>query len=87
MTTTNNHVTTPRFNGFKAGSTCFDPPWPPLPLPPPLLMVCAPLGRPTRHSPTSLDRKLDGNNDDDDDEEEDDDKEEDGKLQCWQIMK
>ena len=59
----------------------------PLAPPPPLLMVCAPLGRPTRHSPTSLDRKLDGNNDDDDDEEEDDDKEEDGKLQCWQIMK
>ena len=48
---------------------------PPL-VPPPLLMVCAPLGRPTRHSPTSLDRKLDGNNDDDDEEEEDDEDDE-----------
>ena len=48
-------------------------------LPPPLLMVCAPLGRPTRHSPTSLDRKLDGNNDDEE-EEDDDDKEEDGNV-------
>ena len=71
MATTSNHVTTLRFNVFKAGSTCFDPL-----LPPPLLMVCAPLGRPTRHSPTSLDRKLDGNNDDDDEEEEDDEDDE-----------
>ena len=47
------------------------------PGPHPLLMVCAPLGRPTRHSPTSLDRKLDGNNDDDEEDEDDDDKEED----------
>ena len=59
----------------RQGAHVSTPPGPPLPLAP-LLMVCAPLGRPTRHSPTSLDRKLDGNNDDDEEEENDDDEEE-----------